>query len=32
MKENRISKFGIRQLSIAGSCFFHTKNQRRTRQ
>lgn len=26
MKENRIYNFGIRQLSIAGSCFFHTKN------
>ena len=25
MKENRIYNFGIRQLSIAGSCIFHTK-------
>lgn len=25
MKENRINNFGIRQLSIMGSCFFHTK-------
>ena len=25
MKENRIYNFGIRQLSIAGGCFFHTK-------
>ena len=25
MKENRINNFGIRQLSIMGSCFFNTK-------
>lgn len=25
MKENRINNFGIKQLSIMGSCFFHTK-------